>query len=416
MLCYGLPEWLYWRNSLRPVSSLLYDSIPPASALKGFSGNRPGNQYFRVLLTGFRVCYLCCPDPRGTVHRSANIISTVWRTWWPETDRYVSLDKEIIADYGDVLVEQLLSDPWFRLLPLRNGLSAFRISTVTRMLYGRNEDLRYYLFPPRILAFHRAYRLTLLTDAPLPRQMRLPGKNVWSLMRWGQSYLMLNRVTDCLTAAWLSDSPWFPHLWYAKSDRACCPTAKEVSRDGLNILTYTVWVMRRKSLPVYGNNSGIDPLYPVQIDFYDQLFDQTYRTEKRTSTQIILFSLIAVSSPWRVCSGWWLSRLNTAGKRSAWGKYGASVREILLLLNRKLYGWRWSVSGSQRRSGAGCHGMAAIVCLPYPFIRLVFRLLFLSCCLSYSDRHFPELEDSHNDPVPHWGMNDIFEYNLQVRS
>ena len=38
----------------------------------------------------------------------------------------------------------------------------------------------------------------------------------------------------------------------------------------------------------------LDPTYPCEVEFYDEIFDHLYHQERNLSTMILLFSLLAV--------------------------------------------------------------------------------------------------------------------------
>lgn len=80
----------------------------------------------------------------------------------------------------------------------------------------------------------------------------------------------------------------------------------------------------------------IDPLYPVDVKFYNQQFEQTYQKEKKTSSQITLFSLLAIIISLIGVFG--LVTFETQFRRkeiSIRKAMGADVFEILLMFNKK---------------------------------------------------------------------------------
>ncbi len=79
-----------------------------------------------------------------------------------------------------------------------------------------------------------------------------------------------------------------------------------------------------------------DPLYPVDIRFYDQHFKQTYQNEQKTALQITLFSLLAILISFAGIFG--MVTFETQYRRKEIGirkVMGATIPEILYMLNRK---------------------------------------------------------------------------------
>lgn len=88
---------------------------------------------------------------------------------------------------------------------------------------------------------------------------------------------------------------------------------------------------------IYKTVASIDPTYPVDIQFYDSVFDQLYRQEKNLSTMVFLFSLLAIIISLVGVFGLVVFEAQYRQKEIGIRKvYGSTVREILLMLN-KLY-------------------------------------------------------------------------------
>ena len=85
--------------------------------------------------------------------------------------------------------------------------------------------------------------------------------------------------------------------------------------------------------------AAIDPLYPVDVQFYDRQFEQTYQKERDTSAQITLFSLLAVIISLMGVFG--LVTFETQYRRKEIGIrkiMGATVTEILIIFYKK-FAW-----------------------------------------------------------------------------
>lgn len=83
----------------------------------------------------------------------------------------------------------------------------------------------------------------------------------------------------------------------------------------------------------------IDPLYPVEIKFYDQLFEQAYQKERNTSVQISMFSLLTIIISLMGVFG--LVTFETQYRRkeiSIRKIMGATVTEILVIFYKK-FAW-----------------------------------------------------------------------------
>lgn len=79
----------------------------------------------------------------------------------------------------------------------------------------------------------------------------------------------------------------------------------------------------------------IDPTYPVTIDFYDEMFNQTYKQEVKTSSLITFFSVLAVLISLVGVFG--LVVFETQFRRKEIGVrrvFGAGIDEILLMFNK----------------------------------------------------------------------------------
>lgn len=81
---------------------------------------------------------------------------------------------------------------------------------------------------------------------------------------------------------------------------------------------------------------AIDPTYPLEISFYDQVFDNLYQKERKTTTQITAFSLLAVIISLFGVFG--IIVFETQFRRREIGVrkvYGSSVGEVLVMFNAR---------------------------------------------------------------------------------
>ena len=78
----------------------------------------------------------------------------------------------------------------------------------------------------------------------------------------------------------------------------------------------------------------LDPTYPCEVEFYDEIFDHLYHQERNLSTMILLFSLLAVIIS--IVGIFGLVIFETQYRRKEIGirkVFGATVHEILIMFN-----------------------------------------------------------------------------------
>ena len=79
----------------------------------------------------------------------------------------------------------------------------------------------------------------------------------------------------------------------------------------------------------------LDPTYPCEVEFYDEIFDHLYHQERNLSTMILLFSLLAVIIS--IVGIFGLVIFETQYRRKEIGirkVFGATVHEILVMFNK----------------------------------------------------------------------------------
>lgn len=82
--------------------------------------------------------------------------------------------------------------------------------------------------------------------------------------------------------------------------------------------------------------AAIDPLLPVELNFYDEVFNQIYQSEQITSTLITLFSLLAIVISLAGILG--LIFFETQYRRKEIGLrkvYGSTIADVVLMFNKK---------------------------------------------------------------------------------
>lgn len=87
--------------------------------------------------------------------------------------------------------------------------------------------------------------------------------------------------------------------------------------------------------------SALDPIYPLEVQFYDSAFDKLYQKERKTTTLVTIFSLLAVVISLIGVFG--IVVFETQYRRKEIGIrkiYGSTVNQILTMLNRKFI---WTV-------------------------------------------------------------------------
>ncbi|MDR0757027.1 MAG: ABC transporter permease [Tannerella sp.] len=84
--------------------------------------------------------------------------------------------------------------------------------------------------------------------------------------------------------------------------------------------------------------AAIDPTFPVEVEFYDQIFDRLYRKEESLNRSITMLGLLAVIIS--VTGVFGLVLFETQYRRKEIGirkVFGSTTREILALFNRKYF-------------------------------------------------------------------------------
>lgn len=318
-------------------------SFRPALILKGTFGMSPVGRKIRIVLTGFQFLI------------STGLITSSSFIWLQNRHMYhmegiindnriatVTLDKEIMSQHGEILIGKLRSAPSITDVASSNwpvGFLDYYLYTYTKS--PQDEDIMYYFIP---VSYNFADMMGLeiiegrsfdKTDLSAPeeklilnelaaRQFNVKpgdklanGSQVIGIIK-NFHFMNLRKKIEpmALTSRQPQDQIQQPTLYIGTTGNAHA-AVKEIKHC----------------------IAEIDPLYPVEIKFYDQQFEQTYQKERNTSLQITLFSLLAIIISLMGVFG--LVTFETQYRRKEIGIrkiHGATVAEILIIFYKK-FAW-----------------------------------------------------------------------------
>ncbi|MDR1221502.1 MAG: ABC transporter permease [Tannerella sp.] len=315
-------------------------SFQPALLLKGTFGVSPAGRRLRVILTGFQFMI------------STGLIITVFFIRLQNRYMYnmegtmndrriatVSLDRDLMAGHADRLVETLKSDPSVEDVAFSDWPVGFLdYYPYTYSKSPENEDMMYYFLPvsynfPEMAGLKMtAGRGFEKTDVSMPEERLILNElaarqfGVKPGDRLANGSLVIGIVED------------FHFMNLRRKIEPVALTVKQFQNGALHPSIYvrTDGNAGRAVKQIKAAIAEIDPLYPVDIRFYDRLFEEAYGEERKTSAQITLFCLLAVIISLMGVFG--LVTFETQYRRkeiSLRKVMGATGAEILWLFNRK---------------------------------------------------------------------------------
>ncbi|MDR2917217.1 MAG: ABC transporter permease [Tannerella sp.] len=273
-------------------------SFRPAVTLKGSFGMSRSGRKLRVWLTGFQfavssgliVAALFIWLQNRYLHTMGGILND-------ERIATVSLDHNIMTRHSDVLLERLktcsfVEDVAFSEWPV--GFLDYYQYTYTQS--PENEDVRYYYIPVSY-NFTDLMRLEIVGgrgfekgDMAVPEERLILNELAATEFKIKPGDRLAN---GGLVVGIVKD---FNFMNLRKKIEPMALTTRFMQSA---ILQPTIYVRTggnalRAMEQIRSAIAEIDPLYPVDVRFYDRQFEQAYQKELKTSFQITLFSLLAV--------------------------------------------------------------------------------------------------------------------------
>lgn len=315
-------------------------SFRPALILKGTIGASPAIGKLRTMLTGFQFLI------------STGLITAAFFIWLQNKYIYkmdgimnndqiatITLEKEIMSKQGEILMEKLKSAPSVTSV----ASSDWPVGFLDHYLYAyskspEEEDIMYYYLPvshnfTETMGLHiiegRGFNKTdsnapdekLILNELAARQFKIkPGDKL------ANGSQVIGIVKD------------FHFMNLRKKLEPMALTTKRLQNPALQPVLY----VRLKGdaydavKQIKAFIAEIDPLYPTDIQFYDEQFEQTYRKERHTEAQITIFSLLAIIISLMGVFG--LVTFETQYRQKEIGMrkvMGATVKEILFLFYSK---------------------------------------------------------------------------------
>lgn len=315
-------------------------SFRPALILKGTIGASPAIGKLRTMLTGFQFLI------------STGLITAAFFIWLQNKYIYkmdgimnndqiatITLEKEIMFKQGEILMEKLKSAPSVTSV----ASSDWPIGFLDHYLYAyskspEEEDIMYYYLPvshnfTETMGLHiiegRGFNKT---DSNAPNEKLILNElaarhfNIKPGDKLANGNQVIGIVKD------------FHFMNLRKKLEPMALTTKRLQNPALQPVLY----VRLKGdaydavKQIKACIAEIDPLYPTDIQFYDEQFEQTYRKERHTEAQITLFSLLAIIISLMGVFG--LVTFETQYRQKEIGMrkvMGATVKDILFLFYSK---------------------------------------------------------------------------------
>ncbi len=315
-------------------------SFRPELALKGMFIMSPSGQKLRVVLTGFQFVI------------SIGLIIAALFIWLQ--NRYmlqmegimndsriatVSLDKEIMFNHTDVLIEKLKSDPSVIDVAFSEwaiGFLDYYLYTYSKSPY--DEDIMYYFLPV-------SYNFTQLMDLEIVEGRDFNKGDETA----GEERIIMNELAARQFNIKLGDRlangsviiGIVKDFNFMSLRKKIEPMALTVRPMQNGILPPTLYIRiagntHRAIAQIKDGVAAIDPYYPVDVRFYDQQLEEAYQKERKTSVQITLFSLLAVIISLMGVFGLVTFETQFRSKEIGIRKVmGATVTEILVMFNKK---------------------------------------------------------------------------------
>ena len=318
-------------------------SFRPALILKGTFGMSPAGRKLRIVLTGFQFLI------------STGLITTAFFIWLQNRHMYsmesimnnsriatVTLDKEIMSGQGELLIEKLksassVSDVTSSDWPV--GFLDYYLYTYSKSPEG--EDIMYY-FIPVSPNFTEVMGLDIIEGRSFDKTDKTSQEEKLILnelaarrfnVKPGDKFANGSQVIGIIR-----------NFHFMNLRKKIEPMALSSKQDQNTALQPTLYIhitgdTHTAVKQIKASIAAIDPLYPVDVQFYDRKFEQTYQKERDTSAQITLFSLLAVIISLMGVFG--LVTFETQYRRKEIGIrkiMGATVTEILIIFYKK-FAW-----------------------------------------------------------------------------
>lgn len=318
-------------------------SFRPALILKGTFGMSPAGRKLRIVLTGFQFLI------------SIGLITAAFFIWLQNKHMYsmesimnnsriaiVTLDKEIMSGQGELLIEKLksassVSDVTSSDWPV--GFLDYYLYTYSKSPEG--EDVMYY-FIPVSPNFTELMGLDIIEGRSFDKTDKTSQEEKLILnelaahrfnVKPGDKFANGSQVIGIIR-----------NFHFMNLRKKIEPMALSSKQDQNTVLQPTLYIhitgdTHTAVKQIKACIATIDPLYPVDVQFYDRLFEQTYQKERDTSARITLFSLLAVIISLMGVFG--LITFETQYHRKEIGIrkiVGATVTEILIIFYKK-FAW-----------------------------------------------------------------------------
>lgn len=318
-------------------------SFRPALILKGTFGMSPAGRKLRIVLTGFQFLI------------STGLITAAFFIWLQNRHMYsmesimnnsciamVTLDKEIMSGQGELLIEKLksassVSDVTSSDWPV--GFLDYYLYTYSKSPEG--EDIMYY-FIPVSPNFTEVMGLDIIEGRSFDKTDKTSQEEKLILnelaarrfnVKPGDKFANGSQVIGIIR-----------NFHFMNLRKKIEPMALSSKQDQNTTLQPTLYIhitgdTHTAVKQIKASIAAIDPLYPVDVQFYDRQFEQTYQKERDTSARITLFSLLAVIISLMGVFG--LVTFETQYRRKEIGIrkiMGATVTEILIIFYKK-FAW-----------------------------------------------------------------------------
>lgn len=318
-------------------------SFRPALVLKGSFGMSPAGRKLRVILTGFQFVI------------SIGLIIAVFFIWLQNRYMYnmegimnnnrivaVSLDRDIMSKHATVLIEKLksasgVSDVASSDWPV--GFQDYYLYNYSKL--PNNEEIMYYYLPV-------SYRFTDVMGLEITGGRNFEYTDVTA----GEERLIMNELAARLYNLKPGDKlengsviigivKDFHFMTLRKKIEPMALTVKSLQNAVLHPTLYirTSGDVFQAIDQIKHEIAGIDPLFPVDVMVYDRQFEDAYSKERKTSTQITLFSVLAIIIS--VMGVFGLVTFETQYRQkeiSIRRVMGVSIFEVLMIFNKKFMG------------------------------------------------------------------------------
>jgi putative ABC transport system permease protein len=318
-------------------------SFQPAWALKGNFGLSPAGRRLRAVLIGFQyVVSICLIIAALFIQKQNRYLQNFDTGFDREQIAIVKLNADLYSQSRDLYVNQLkahagiddvafskqklgASDSYtgytfqyndrefggYTLEVSENFLEVMRISVVE----GRN-------FIPSDLA---GGQIAFVLNKPLAKDVGVKAGEMIQMNSWNRRICPVVGITDDVKFTSLRQEA--DHILFLVGSSAALPVSYVRLKAGANVFDAVEHIRRTVA--------AIDPAYPVEVEFYDAVFQQLYRKEMNLNRNISLLSLLAIVIS--IAGIFGLILFETHYRRREIGirkVFGSTTAEILSLFNR----------------------------------------------------------------------------------